>query len=64
MTYKLLPCPFCGGSDVHLRQHPPAQMSWVSCVSCGLEAPSETGVTDEEAVTYWNRRTPSAPSQS
>lgn len=59
MTDKLLLCPFCGGSDVHLRRHPPAQMSWVSCVSCGLEAPTETGVTDEAAVAYWNRRAPS-----
>ena len=56
MTDKLLPCPFCGGSDVHLRRHSPAHMSWVSCRDCGLEAPSETGTTDEDAVAYWNRR--------
>jgi len=31
-------------------------MSWISCKSCGLDAPSETGVTDEEAITYWNPR--------
>jgi len=31
-------------------------MSWVSCKSCGLDAPSETGITDEEAITYWNTR--------
>jgi Lar family restriction alleviation protein len=57
---KLKPCPFCGGSDVHLRHHQANQMSWVSCVGCGLEAPSETGVTDDEAVAYWNRRTEAA----
>lgn len=58
MTDKLLPCPFCASSDVHLRRHLPAQMSWVSCRDCGLEAPSETGTTDEDAVAYWNRRSP------
>lgn len=56
---ELKPCPFCGSSDVHLRRHQRAEMSWVSCVGCGLEAPTETGVSDDEAVTYWNRRTPS-----
>jgi Lar family restriction alleviation protein len=59
MTDKLLPCPFCGGSDVKLRNDPRHDMAWVSCVGCGLEAPTETGVTDEAAVTYWNRRAPS-----
>ena len=56
ITPEMLPCPFCGSSDVRLRHHQAAQMSWVSCVSCGLEAPSETGVTDDEAAAYWNRR--------
>lgn len=56
MIEALKPCPFCGGSDVHLRHHQANQMSWVSCVGCGLEAPSETGVSDDDAVNYWNRR--------
>ena len=58
---ELLPCPFCGGTDVHLRHLASASMSWVSCAGCGLEAPSETGVTDDAAVAYWNRR--AAPPQ-
>jgi len=57
---ELKPCPFCGSSDVHLREHATAQMSWVSCVCCGLEAPSETGVSDANAVAYWNRRAEAA----
>lgn len=62
MTDKLLPCPFCGGTNAKLRTHSLAPMSWVSCVDCGLEAPTETGVTDEAAVAYWNRR--AAPPQT
>lgn len=60
MIEALKPCPFCAGSDVHLRHHQANQMSWVSCVGCGLEAPSETGMNDDEAVAYWNRRTEAA----
>ena len=58
---KLKPCPFCGGADVNLRQHLATNMSWVSCGECGLEAPSETGWTDDIAIEYWNSRAP-APS--
>lgn len=60
MQSELKPCPFCGSSDVHLRQNPTAKMSWVSCVGCGMEAPSETGVVDDDAVAYWNRRAKAA----
>ncbi len=56
MASELLPCPFCGGTDVNLHHSAKAFMSWISCKSCGLDAPSETGVTDEEAITYWNTR--------
>lgn len=59
MSEKLLPCPFCGGVDVNLRQHLETNMSWVSCGECGLEAPSETGWTDDIAIEYWNTRAPS-----
>lgn len=53
----LAACPFCGGSQVRVVTNTQAAMSWVSCPSCGLEAPSETGVSAEQAVTYWNTRT-------
>jgi len=56
MASELKPCPFCGGTDVNLHHSAKTFMSWVSCKSCGLDAPSETGVTDEEAITYWNTR--------
>jgi transcription elongation factor Elf1 len=60
MTVKLLPCPFCGASEVKLYQN--CNMSWVACISCGLEAPSETGVTNVQAVNYWNTRASSSVS--
>jgi Lar family restriction alleviation protein len=52
----LLPCPFCGNEQVRLTTNNQAAMSWVACPNCGLEAPSETGVNADDAVTYWNRR--------
>lgn len=52
----LKPCAFCGGADLGVHQMPGQEMFWVSCHCCGLEAPSETGVTREQAVTYWNTR--------
>lgn len=51
---ELLPCPFCGGSNVGIRNGPAGH--WVACISCGLEAPSESGITSEQAATYWNTR--------
>lgn len=33
---ELLPCPFCGGSNVGIRNGPADH--WVACISCGLEA--------------------------
>lgn len=57
-TSELVSCPFCGSANVELHTNPLAGMSWVACIDCGLEAPSETGVSAEDAVTYWNRRAP------
>lgn len=56
----LKPCPFCNSTDVSVNRSEITCMSWVSCTSCGLETPSETGVTDEQAISYWNTR-PAAP---
>jgi Lar family restriction alleviation protein len=56
----LLPCPFCGNKEVRLTTNNYAGMSWVACPNCGLEAPTETGVSADDAVTYWNRR-PASP---
>lgn len=56
MNEELKPCPFCGAGNVILRKSERLHFSWVSCPDCGLEAPTETGVSDDDAVSYWNTR--------
>jgi Lar family restriction alleviation protein len=53
---ELLPCPFCGGGSVSVHGPRGSLGAWVACSSCGLETPTETGVTTEQAFAYWNRR--------
>jgi hypothetical protein len=53
----LLPCPFCGGEDLTVYAHKSVG-SWVACIDCGLETPTETGITPEDATKYWNIRVP------
>lgn len=72
MTEKLLPCPFCGSTDVL----PSGSMSRTEiwCKSCNTQGPSiwHGGPTDDratlnrceaEAIAAWNLRTPSVPSR-
>jgi predicted RNA-binding Zn-ribbon protein involved in translation (DUF1610 family) len=47
---KLLPCPFCGSSVIKLYER--EALAWVACLDCGLEAPTETGVTKDQAIAY------------
>ena len=55
-TERLLPCPFCGGTNPQMQSSFSKKTFWVFCSDCGLEAPSETGMTAQQAVKYWNRR--------
>lgn len=57
---KLKPCPFCGGEPT-LHQPRRALGAWISCAQCGLEGPTETGVTDDDAARHWNTRAEPAP---
>lgn len=53
----LLPCPFCGGSPtLHPHSADHSLGAWVSCSSCGLESPTETGQSVAVAVRHWNTR--------
>lgn len=40
MSEKLLPCPFCGGTEVELKNTHTASF-WVECSSCGCEISGE-----------------------
>lgn len=56
---KLLPCPFCGGEAILLKDHKKFGL-YVACTVCA--ACTITG-TQPEAIAAWNRRASPAPSQ-
>ena len=47
----LLPCPFCGGSDIRVNG---SRSSFVQCGGCGAESRAEDD--DRAAIAAWNRR--------
>ena len=57
---KLQPCPFCGSEKITAYSGQVITGAWVACLSCGLETPTETGITHEKAVEYWNARATAA----
>lgn len=64
MSEKLLPCPFCGESNTYPDTDPRCDTQglyvgrtkvwWVSCTTCGCEAPH--GKTRTKAIAAWNTR--------
>ncbi len=52
----LLPCPFCGASDVSFYEHVYARHFAVVCERCSAEGPRRP--SHEEAGRLWNRRMP------
>lgn len=52
----LLPCPFCGGSEVSVETS--REFSWTRCMTgaCGVEGPVVVG-GKLEAIAAWNTRT-------
>lgn len=53
---EILPCPFCGSSDVELCVT--SNFSWCECQNCEAESCSKE--TKEEALIQWNTRAPQA----
>ena len=53
---KPLPCPFCGGSELHVS------VSSAQCETCGAWGPRVMQATGakikEAAIAAWNRRAP------
>jgi Lar family restriction alleviation protein len=52
----LLPCPFCGRSDLEIRIDPRAGLPAVNCVECGAAGPPSRSPAKREAAANWNRR--------
>jgi Lar family restriction alleviation protein len=59
MTQQLLPCPFCGSSEVEAHGFHRKRTWVVVCLECHAFGP-DTGpndvITEAEAVTAWNTR--------
>jgi len=45
----LLPCPFCGGTDLDVK------MMWVYCEGCSADGPTGAGY-ENSAILAWNTR--------
>lgn len=61
---KLLPCPFCGGANVRVKEQP-RHGTYAICDDCAAAGPYKkvTGSNDEAAAA-WNRRAfPPAPDE-
>ena len=52
-----MPCPFCGGTDLHLEtdSHPSTVQVMCDNPECEASGPN-VAYTDEDAVALWNRR--------
>jgi Lar family restriction alleviation protein len=50
---KLKPCPFCGETDIELRDN--GEPYYAYCTSCSCDGPLHE--TWQEAFDAWNRRT-------
>jgi Lar family restriction alleviation protein len=53
MAQLLLPCPFCGSSDVTTGDN--GTTSWANCLDCFATIERQTGKA-EKAAAQWNRR--------
>ena len=59
---ELLPCPFCGGTDVSVEEGSTFRLAVAICNNCDAAAPEARAIhgdkkkTQEAALTEWNRR--------
>ena len=59
---ELLPCPFCGGTDVSVEEGSTFRWAVAICNNCDAAAPEARAIhgdkkkTQEAALTEWNRR--------
>ena len=53
---ELKPCPFCGGTDIHIVENGPDGFS-ITCKDCNAWVDNIfEDMTKEQAIELWNRR--------
>lgn len=64
-TPNLLPCPFCGGTELSIRTDLQSSIAYVVCSNCDAQGPlasfAEMLWEKEEAAAGWNQRSPWQP---
>jgi Lar family restriction alleviation protein len=64
-TPNLLPCPFCGGTELSIRTDLQSSIAYVVCSNCDAQGPpasfAEMLWEKEEAAAGWNQRSPWYP---
>jgi Lar family restriction alleviation protein len=59
-TLNLLPCPFCGGTELSIRTDLQSSIAYVVCSNCDAQGPpasfAEMLWEKEEAAAGWNQR--------
>ena len=55
LTMKLKPCPFCGGTDVHVIDE--GNFSFIECADCLGAFYQREACCVEDNVEAWNKRT-------
>lgn len=57
---ELIPCPFCGRSDLEIRTDPIVGFPAVNCLECGAVGPNSRSHEKREAAANWNRKATSS----
>lgn len=56
--FRIKPCPFCGGTDIHITEHPCGDGYWfIQCWNDECCAMLDDLDTPNDCVTLWNTRT-------
>jgi Lar family restriction alleviation protein len=56
MNEKLKPCPFCGGTNVHIEDEKTEPFSYICCYDCLASFWQQEACDAEDNIDAWNRR--------